>query len=165
MQMRREQLKKLEVAAVNSGSVPSFVDGVEFAVMDIVMRSYIWFVAKVFEVATAVANVFSRQENNDLSLVDFKMMALAVFSSTLRNETKQSKRVGDAYDILAECVAQAKRGQECVLARIHDAGGVDAIENSDLRAEFDHVSVQAEAIIQNVDVMYHEVVTLRNIWK
>lgn len=169
MQMRREQLKKLEAAAAaaaaHDNTPSSLVDDVWFAGWEIMLRSYVWFVAKACGVAMVVANVFSRQASNDFRLIEFKMIALAVFSSVICKETERSELVGDAYDALAECVNQAYKEQECVLARIYDAGGVDAIENDGLRAEFDRVNTQAETVIQKVNAMYREVVTFRNIWR
>lgn len=173
LQMRREQLKKLEMAAAaanrdNSDSTytpTSAWDDVKFTVLYVVMRFCAWLAIKVHRVVTAVVNVFSRQEDSDLYLAAARMAALAVFSIPILNENERSDRLLEVFEALSDCFARAKDEQDLVLARVHDAGGMDAIVDDNLRVELDRVNAQVETVFQKVEEMCREVVTFRNIWR
>lgn len=154
--VRRKQLQVLVDRAAAARTEGSVLVETEFsrkmAQLEKSSRRIMWVGAKVLNGVTAALSCFVSAPKNDLDVLAFNAMALQPFLSV-----EDSLEIDDA-------IAAAKVAQRDVLARIHAAGGVGAI-NSDhpLAVEYMKVNGQVEVLIEQVQSLYRNTVVFSNV--
>lgn len=149
--MRREQLRGLMERA-DAARVDGFGEG---EIAENLMKSgrrWSWVIAKLFDALPAVLSCFMTLPKNDIDGIGCYLTSLMYFLPL------------EDFLAISDAIDDIKAARRDVLVRIHDAGGIDAIDHAHpLMAEYIKINEQAKAMVEQVEALYHNTVVFRNI--
>lgn len=146
MSNRIEQLKS--IAAKKGVSAESLRPSTATFIAE---RAVVYMIARVYDIAGAVAGIFEKPVRNDLSLLAFEMQALSSFMSLVE------------FEPIEDEMNNVRSLQSAFLMKMHDAGFESLDLDDAMRAECVSVNSVVTEFAAKIHALYRERVRLGNI--